>query len=91
MRVSYSGRVQGVGFRATARRIAAEFPVSGWVRNEPDGSVMLEAQGAPWDVRSFLSRLAEVMHRNIDSADSVTVPDDPAAPQPGPGAFSIRH
>src|SRR5262245_4151279 len=37
--IRFHGRVQGVGFRVTARAIADEFAVSGWVRNEPDGTV----------------------------------------------------
>lgn len=40
----FFGRVQGVGFRATARALAAERGVTGWVQNEPDGSVRMEAQ-----------------------------------------------
>ncbi len=35
--VHYSGRVQGVGFRATARHIACGYEVTGMVRNLPDG------------------------------------------------------
>lgn len=40
-----TGRVQGVFYRATARRMADQFGVTGWVRNEPDGSVRAEVQG----------------------------------------------
>ena len=34
--VIFRGRVQGVGFRYTARRIAARYDVTGFVRNLPD-------------------------------------------------------
>ncbi len=55
-RVVFSGRVQGVGFRATTREVARDHPgVSGWVRNEPDGSVTLETQGEPVAVDAFLA------------------------------------
>ena len=40
-RLVYHGRVQGVGFRYTARSIARRHPVSGWVRNLPAGTVEL--------------------------------------------------
>ena len=40
-----SGRVQGVGFRYTALHEAQRLGVTGWVMNEPDGSVRLVAQG----------------------------------------------
>ncbi|MEZ5336717.1 MAG: acylphosphatase [bacterium] len=39
MRVSVSGKVQGVFYRATVQDWAQELSVKGWVRNEPDGSV----------------------------------------------------
>ena len=46
--------MQGVGFRARARDTARAHPVTGWVRNEPDGTVCLEAQDA---VRAYLADL----------------------------------
>jgi acylphosphatase len=47
VRAVVRGRVQGVSYRASARREAARLGLSGWVKNQPDGSVLLEAQGAP--------------------------------------------
>lgn len=41
-----TGRVQGVSFRYYAQQRARELGVAGWVRNEPDGSVALHAEGA---------------------------------------------
>lgn len=40
-----TGRVQGVGFRNFTQRWARRLGVNGWVRNERDGSVRLEAEG----------------------------------------------
>ena len=57
LRIIFQGRVQGVGFRARARLIAKRYPISGWVRNEPDGTVMLEAQGTEPDLDSFITEL----------------------------------
>ncbi len=54
MRVRYEGRVQGVGFRFRARSAAAARRASGFVRNEPDGSVTLEAEGPKADLLALL-------------------------------------
>lgn len=77
IRVSYAGRVQGVGFRATCRWIASSHPVTGWVRNEQDGSVMLEAQGALASVESFLQDIAGRLETNISSQSRMNLPVDP--------------
>lgn len=57
--VFYAGRVQGVGFRYTARRVAAGFEVAGYVRNLPDGRVELVASGDAGEVAGFLGALRE--------------------------------
>jgi acylphosphatase len=46
-RLMVRGRVQGVGYRAGCSRRANELGLSGWVRNLPDGSVEVEAEGLP--------------------------------------------
>jgi acylphosphatase len=50
----YAGNVQGVGFRATASMIARNYPVTGWVRNLPDGRVQLLVEGPDDAVEAFL-------------------------------------
>jgi acylphosphatase len=49
-RVLISGRVQGVFFRDTCRRMAERLGVSGWVRNLPDGNVEAVFEGADGEV-----------------------------------------
>lgn len=44
-RVTVSGRVQGVWYRESCRRIAEDAGVSGWVRNNPDGTVEAALEG----------------------------------------------
>jgi len=57
--VQYSGRVQGVGFRATVRQIACGYDLTGTVRNLADGRVELVAEGAKAELRAFLEGIAE--------------------------------
>lgn len=57
--VHYSGRVQGVGFRATVRYIANGYDVTGSVRNLPDGRVELIAEGERAELQQFLKGIAE--------------------------------
>ena len=54
-----SGVVQGVGFRYFVLRTARALGVDGWVRNQPDGSVLCEAQASPEIMDRFLERLGE--------------------------------
>jgi len=49
------GRVQGVFFRDTMRRLAQSRGVAGWVTNRPDGAVEAVFEGEPEDVESMLS------------------------------------
>lgn len=43
--IRVAGRVQGVFFRASTKDVADRLGVKGRVRNEPDGSVLIEAEG----------------------------------------------
>ncbi|MFO0898108.1 MAG: acylphosphatase [Pirellulales bacterium] len=63
--VWFAGRVQGVGFRATATGIASRYQVSGCVENLPDGRVRLVAEGAAAEIERFLSELRTGMHAYI--------------------------
>ncbi len=54
----FEGEVQGVGFRWTSRRLANEIGLTGWVRNEWDGSVSMELQGTSDQIARFFGRLA---------------------------------
>ena len=53
MTLFYSGRVQGVGFRYTAKTVAAGFEIVGNVRNLPDGRVELAAEGLRAELEEF--------------------------------------
>jgi len=53
LKIFYSGRVQGVGFRYAAKTAAAGFEVAGTVRNLPDGRVELIVEGARPELEAF--------------------------------------
>ena len=53
-RVLVKGRVQGVFFRASTKEQAELLGLNGWVRNEPDGSVLLEVSGDSEKVRQMI-------------------------------------
>ena len=65
VRVFYSGRVQGVGFRLTAEEEAQQLGVVGWVRNLRDGRVELVAQGDEAILTKFLEAVRTGPMRNF--------------------------
>ncbi len=84
--VSFRGRVQGVGFRATCAQLARRFEISGWVRNETDGSVRLEAQGDAGELDAFVHAVLDEMGDVIAGHDS-----EHAEPDAGERGFEIRR
>lgn len=56
-RVRITGRVQGVGFRAWAAHRAEDLGISGWIRNEEDGSVSALIAGQAADVGRMIGEL----------------------------------
>lgn len=55
--IRVAGRVQGVGFRIWTRDEARRLGLSGWVRNEADGSVMVLAAGSSAALAALVDRL----------------------------------
>ena len=54
LNIRVTGKVQGVFFRATAMDKAIELSINGFVRNEADGSVYIEAEGRSKNMEGFL-------------------------------------
>jgi acylphosphatase len=55
--IIFKGRVQGVGFRYTTRNVASQFPVTGYVRNQADGSVEAVIQGQEQDIQTCIQKI----------------------------------
>ena len=75
--VIFSGRVQGVGFRYTCHRIAMRYDLTGFVKNLPDGSVELLAQGNADDVADCLADIHDSFGTCIRNAETSEVPANP--------------
>ncbi len=77
-RVFYEGRVQGVGFRWTARKIAQGYDVTGLVRNLPDGRVELQVSGDDEEVSAFLTDIRDSVlagHITTEQRDRISLPN----------------
>jgi acylphosphatase len=69
-RIRVQGRVQGVFYRASARAEAQRLGLSGFVRNEPDGSVYAEAEGEREALQQFLAWCRRgPPHARVDRVD----------------------
>lgn len=73
-RYNFKGRVQGVGFRYTAKQLATSMGLTGWVRNEYDGTVTMEIQGRETLINKVLVGLNNNMFITIDWIDSENIP-----------------
>ena len=76
-RILFYGWVQGVGFRWRARHAAGLYGVTGWVRNEPDGSVAMEVQGREADIDRLLQAIRRGTYIRIDHMAVRTLRPDP--------------
>jgi acylphosphatase len=62
--IKITGKVQGVFFRASTKAVADQIGVKGFVKNEKDGSVYVEAEG----LATFLEMFLEWCHHGPDKA-----------------------
>lgn len=85
VQIRVTGRVQGVGFRASARRQGASLGMQITAENQPDGSVVMIATGTPSQINTFLTwarkgpRLANV--RDIDVSPATDEDDGAHSPE----------
>ncbi|HEX4000045.1 MAG TPA: acylphosphatase [Pirellulales bacterium] len=84
--VHYSGRVQGVGFRFSAERIAGQYQVAGFVKNLADGRVLLVVEGEIPELDRFLAEVQAEMAGNIR-----TVAVEPGTASSEFSEFGVRY
>ena len=87
VRARVRGEVQGVSYRASTRYEAARLGLVGWVRNQADGSVLLEAQGPA----ARVDALVAWCRRGPPMADVEGVDVDEVPAVAGEGGFEIRY
>jgi acylphosphatase len=67
--IRVSGKVQGVFYRDTTKAVADQLGIKGTVKNEPDGSVVIEAEGDDFSLELFV----EFCHKGSDRAEVESV------------------
>lgn len=72
--LTFTGRVQGVGFRYRALYKAKELGLTGWVRNEWDGTVTMEVQGTEEKIERLIFLMKQERYIQIDGVGSLTIP-----------------
>lgn len=73
-KIIFYGDVQGVGFRWRARHAAELYSCTGWVRNEWDGSVLMEIQGEESDIDRVIISIEAGRYVEITGMDARTIP-----------------
>ena len=82
----FSGRVQGVGFRYSTKRLAMGFDLVGWVRNLDDGRVEMQVMGEEEEIDEFLEEMHDSpMGHHIQEQEERPIP-----PLEDVNGFSIR-
>ena len=72
----FTGRVQGVGFRYRANYAAQGIGVTGWVRNDFDGSVEMEIQGTAAQIDHVLKMINKGEYVQIDRINTTIIDVD---------------
>ncbi|MBQ1548102.1 MAG: acylphosphatase [Lachnospiraceae bacterium] len=72
--IKFIGHVQGVGFRYTAYHLAQKYSLTGWVRNEYDGTVSSEVQGTEAAIDQWLTEIFTGRYISVDRVLKATLP-----------------
>lgn len=72
--IVFYGRVQGVGFRYTAKHLAQSLRLTGWVRNDSEGTVTMEVQGRETLINKLLTGLNGGHFISIEWMDTKEIP-----------------
>ena len=81
----FRGNIQGVGFRYTAKYAARAYGMTGWVRNNYDGSVEMELQGEPELFQKVLQEIYGGTYIDINDIERKRIPVED-----GENSFKVR-
>ncbi len=76
-RICFFGEVQAVGFRFQAQYAAKRYGVTGWVRNEYDGSVTTELQGTERQINDVVAEIDSDPYIRIERMETEWIDPDP--------------
>lgn len=75
-KITFYGWVQGVGFRYRAYHAAGMIGATGWVRNNYDGSVLMEIQGTQDQIDQVIMAIERGSYVNIENMECHSLPVD---------------
>lgn len=75
--LTFSGRVQGVGFRYRLSCLAGNYGLTGWVRNEYDKTVSAELQGSEEEIDLIIQNLSTDCYIRIEHVRRIRIPPVP--------------
>ena len=73
-KIIFHGNVQGVGFRFRAKYLAQSLGLTGWVKNQYDGTVLMEVQGRSQMIDELLIGLRRGEYISIEWIDMADIP-----------------
>ena len=80
----FHGDVQCVGFRWNAKYTAQHYGITGWVKNQYNGTVEMEAEGSPADLAALVEELKNARWVHVEHIDETNIPTE------GGYGFEIR-
>lgn len=72
--IKFYGRVQGVGFRYRAEKSASLYDIYGWIKNNDNGSVEMEAQGKEENIDKMIDLIKKGNFIEVNAMEEKKIP-----------------
>ena len=73
-RIKFYGRVQGVGFRYRAEKSASLYDIYGWIKNNDNGTVEMEAQGKEENIDKIIDLIKKGNFIEVNAMEEKKIP-----------------